>query len=125
MTREEAIAIARSDPKIIVEVLLSLSARIVDLERKIALLFKDSSNSSKPPSSDGGGKPRPRPAKKSKNRNPGGQPGHKDTNRSLVPMEEKESAMPAGVRMPYDSPDGCSARSAGRLDCSTHGETTI
>ena len=50
MTREEAIAIAHSDPQLIVEALLSLSARIAELEHKIALLTRDSSNSSKPPS---------------------------------------------------------------------------
>jgi transposase len=88
MTREEAIAIAHSSPEVIVEVLLKLSARIDELERKIALLTRDSSNSSKPPSSDGPGtKLRPRRSKKSKKRNPGGQPGHKGANRDLVPVE--------------------------------------
>ena len=69
MTREEAIAIAHSAPEVIVEVLLQLSARIEELERKIALLSRDSSNSSKPPSSDGPtAKPKARPAKKSRKR---------------------------------------------------------
>ena len=89
MTREEARAIAYGDREIIVELLLQLSARIEELERKVALLTKDSSNSSKPPSSDG---PSSRPAirrrKKSRHRKPGGQPGHKGTNRDLVPIEK-------------------------------------
>jgi transposase len=89
MTREEAIAIAHSAPEVIVEVLLALSARIEELERKVALLTRDSSNSSKPPSSDGpAAKPRPRRPMKSKKRKPGGQPGHKGTNRNLIPVEE-------------------------------------
>lgn len=95
MTREEAIAIAHSSPEVIVEVLLKLSARIDELERKIALLTRDSSNSSKPPSSDGpGAKLRPRRPKKSKKRNPGGQPGHKGSNRDLIPVEDVDRVIP-------------------------------
>jgi transposase len=95
MTREEATAIAHSSPEIIVEVLLQLTARIDELERKIALLTRDSSNSSKPPSSDGPtAKPRARPPKKSKKRKPGGQPGHKGTNRDLIPVEEVKEVIP-------------------------------
>src|SRR5208337_4065995 len=89
MTREEATAIAYGDREMIVEVLLQLSARIEELERKVALLSRDSSNSSKPPSSDG---PASRPAirrrKKSRHRKPGGQPGHKGTNRDLGHAEK-------------------------------------
>jgi transposase len=95
MTREEAIAIAHSAPEVIVEVLLQLSARIEELERKIALLTRDSSNSSKPPSSDGpAAKPKARPPMKSKKRNPGGQPGHKGANRDLIPIEEVDEVIP-------------------------------
>ena len=112
MTREEAIAIAHSDPEIIVEVLLQLSARIEELERKVAQLTKDSSNSSKPPSSDGpASKPKPRPARKSRKRKPGGQPGHKGKKRELVPVEDVtriEEIVPAecgGCRQPFGSED--------------------
>ena len=95
MTREEAIAIAHSDPEIIVEILLQMSARIEELERKVALLTRDSSNSSKPPSSDGpGAKPKARRPIKSKKRRPGGQPGHKGSNRDLMPTEEVDSVIP-------------------------------
>ena len=110
MTREEAIAIAHSDPEIIVEALLNLSARIEDLEGKIALLTTDSSNSSKPPSSDGPQtKLRPRPPKKSKKRNRGGQPGHKGTNRELIPEEEVGEPIPSVSRCVRQL--RCSARS--------------
>lgn len=99
MTREEAIAIAYGDREMIVEVVLQLSdavdlptAKVTELERKIALLTKDSSNSSKPPSSDGPvSKPKMRKRKKSRHRKPGGQPGHKGANRDLVPLEEVDS----------------------------------
>jgi transposase len=89
MTPEEARAIAYGDPEQIIKVLLRLSAEIDELKRQVALLTRDSTNSSKPPSSDGmTGKPRPRRPQKPKKRNPGGQPGHKGTNRDLVPVED-------------------------------------
>jgi hypothetical protein len=89
MTREEAIIIAHSDPEVIVEVLLNWSARIEELERKAALLTRDSSNSSKPLSSDGpAGKPKAHPPQKSRKRIPGGQHGHKGNKRELIPPDE-------------------------------------
>ncbi len=102
MTREQARAIAYGDRDLIVEVLLQLSqtvdrltARVKELERQIAILTKDSSNSSKPPSSDGPAKkPKPRPPKKSRKRKPGGQPGHKGSNRGLIPSDEADRIIP-------------------------------
>jgi transposase len=101
MTREEAIAIAHGDPDVIVDILLrmgrtieELRSKVEELERKIALLTRDSSNSSKPPSSDGpAGKPKARPPLKSKKRRPGGQPGHKGSNRDLIPSEEVDEVI--------------------------------
>ncbi len=83
MTREEAIAIAYGDREMIVEILLHLSdavdlltEKVAELERKIAVLTKDSSNSSKPPSSDGPTtKQKTRRRKKYRHRKPGGQLG--------------------------------------------------
>jgi transposase len=95
MTREEAIAIAHGAPEVIVEVLLQMSARIDELERKAALLTRDSSNSSKPPSSDGpAARPKPRGLMKSKKRKPGGQPGHMGANRNLIPTEDVDRGIP-------------------------------
>ncbi|MBM3302538.1 MAG: IS66 family transposase zinc-finger binding domain-containing protein, partial [Deltaproteobacteria bacterium] len=102
MTREEAIAIAHSDHEIIVEILLRMSQtidelrlQVAELQRKIALLTTDSSNSSKPPSSDGpAGKPRARRPMKCKKRKPGGQPGHKGSNRDLIPTDEAKEVIP-------------------------------
>ena len=96
MTREEARTLVYGNPEAAVELIFQLSeaveilqARVAELERKIALLTRDSSNSSKPPSSDGPGKkPQAQRPKKSRKRNPGGQPGHKGTKRRLVPTEE-------------------------------------
>jgi len=102
MTREQAQGIAYGDREIIVEVLLQLSetverltTKVHELERRIAVLTKDSSNSSKPPSSDGPtAKPKARPPKKSRRRNPGGQLGHKGSNRELIPVEEVDEVIP-------------------------------
>lgn len=119
MTREEAIAIAHSEPEVIVETLLAmsrtidqLSLKVEELERKIALLTRDSSTSSKPPSSDGpGGKPKPRAPKKSRKRNRGGQPGHKGNKRELLPVEDVtrvEEILPAECgqcQKPFESAD--------------------
>jgi transposase len=89
MTREEATAMAYGDPRVTILVLMELSARIEELERKVARLTTDSSNSSKPPSSDRpADRPKARTPIKSKNRKPGGQPGHKGSNRDLAPPEE-------------------------------------
>jgi hypothetical protein len=71
MTREEAKALVYENPEAAVDLIVelaavvpSLQAKVAELERKIALLTRDSSNSSKPPSSDGpAAKPQARPPK--------------------------------------------------------------
>jgi transposase len=96
MTREEATALVYGNPVAAIELILQLvatverfTARVEELERQIALLTRDSSNSSKPPSSDGpAGKPKAHPPVKSRKRKPGGQPGHKGAKRVLIPTEE-------------------------------------
>src|SRR5450755_2190927 len=61
---------------------------IADLERQLALHKRNSTNSSKPPSSDGlAGEQRPFGRKHKSKRNPGGQPGH---HRELVPTARSE-----------------------------------
>ena len=78
MTREEALAIYQAGPATAVRVLLEMDARIHALERQVQdltvrleaserrvrhleeRLAKDSHNSSKPPSSDGLSKPKPK-----------------------------------------------------------------
>ena len=63
--------------------------QIADLERQLALRKQNSTNSSKPPSSDGlAGEPRPRGRRKKSRRKAGGQPGHRGAHRPLVPLWE-------------------------------------
>jgi transposase len=62
--------------------------QIADLERQLALRKQNSTNSSKPPSSDGlAGASRQRGRRKKSQRKPGGQPGHRGAHRPLVPAE--------------------------------------
>jgi len=61
----------------------ALTARVAELE---ARLNQNSSNTSRPPSSDAPGTPRQ--PKKRKGRRPGGQPGHKKHERALLPPED-------------------------------------
>jgi len=71
------------------KVIAAQAARIAELERSNAelkaRLGMNSTNSSKPPSSDGPGVERPQP--KPTGRKRGGQPGHKGHERRLVPPE--------------------------------------
>ena len=62
--------------------------QIADLERQLAARRKNSTNSSKPPSSDGlAGEQRPRGRRHKSRRKPGGQPGHPGHHRPLVPVD--------------------------------------
>jgi transposase len=63
--------------------------QIADLERQLAGRKKNSTNSSKPPSSDGlAGEQRPRGRKHKSKRKPGAQPGHPGHHRQLVSSTE-------------------------------------
>jgi transposase len=63
--------------------------QIADLERQLALRKQNSTNSSKPPSSDGlAGDQRLRGRKRKSRRKPGAQPGHAGHHRRLVPTAE-------------------------------------
>ena len=55
------------------ELIVKLLTRVEELEARLKL---NSTNSSKPPSSDGLNKPSPRSLRKKSNRKSGGQPGH-------------------------------------------------
>ena len=94
MTREEAQAIYRAGEATVVRVLLDMDRRIHALECQVQDLTarldaserrvrqleeqvgKDSHNSSKPPSSDGLSKPKPKNLRPPSERPSGGQPGH-------------------------------------------------
>ena len=63
--------------------------QIADLERQLAAHRKNSTNSSKPPSSDGlAGEQRPRGRRHKSRRKPGAQPGHPGHHRHLVPVDQ-------------------------------------
>jgi transposase len=63
--------------------------QIADLEWQLALRKRNSTNSSKPPSSDGlAGEQRPRGRKHKSKRKPGAQPGHPGRHRGLIPTAE-------------------------------------
>lgn len=68
----------------LIELVLALVARVEELERKLGM---NSSNSSKPPSTDPPQSKNKSRKKKSK-RKRGGQPGHEGHHRELLPLEE-------------------------------------
>jgi transposase len=69
--------------------------QIADLERQLALRKQNSTNSSKPPSSDGlAGEPRQRGRGKKSKRKAGGQPGHRGAYRPLIPAERVAEVRP-------------------------------
>ena len=72
--------------------LLEYDAETEKLKGKIAQLEKDSTNSSKPPSSDNPQDKNQQPKTDNKEkRKPGGQPGHKGSMRELIPVEEVDN----------------------------------
>ena len=65
--------------------------QIADLERQLALRKQNSTNSSKPPSSDGlAGESRRRGRAKQSRRKPGGQPGHRGAYRAWYRSKESK-----------------------------------
>lgn len=69
--------------------------QIADLERQLALRKQNSTNSSKPPSSDGlAGEPRQRGRRKKSRRKAGGQPGHRGAHRPLAPAARVDEVRP-------------------------------
>src|SRR5215468_1893730 len=69
--------------------------QIADLERQLALRKQNSTNSSKPPSSDGlAGEPRERGRRKKSRRKVGAQPGHRGAYRPLLPLSQVDEIRP-------------------------------
>ena len=119
LTREQAQAIYRAGEKTVVRVLLEMDAHIHTLERQVQDLTvsldvserrvqqleekaaKDSHNSSKPPSSDGLCKPKPKSLRPPSNRPTGGQPGHPGKTLRMVAMPD------ITVRRPVERCSGC------------------
>ena len=94
MDIREAELIYEAGKEAVIETVLDMHTRIVSLsqqvsmEKKIASLSSNSTNSSKPPSTDG---PQVTKPKKKKSKSfPGGQKGHKGHKRELLPVEEMD-----------------------------------
>jgi transposase len=79
--REELRAAIERDPEAIVDLVLSLMARVKELEQQIG---RSSRNSSLPPSRDSSEARKERPKKKGAGRRQGGQPGHRGQHRPMV-----------------------------------------
>lgn len=91
MTEKQARQIYNSGEDTTIKKLIELDNENNILKEKIASLESNSTNSSKPPSTDGPKDRVEREMKKKKsksNRKPGGQPGHKGKKRELKPIEE-------------------------------------
>lgn len=95
MDTREAELIYESGKDAVIKALLDLGGKVKALEeqllalqKQIASLSANSTNSSKPPSSDG---PKVvKPKKRKSSRSPGGQKGHKGRKRELLPVEEMQ-----------------------------------
>ena len=72
-TREEVLAACHSEPERVTDLVMTMAQRIAELERR---LNENSSNSNKPPSSDGHRKPAPKSLRGKSEKPSGGQPGH-------------------------------------------------
>lgn len=103
MTKDESLALYNAGPKVLVKILCDLSRTIESqqmqikaLEIKIAKLSKNSSNSSKRPSSDDITKPKIKNQKGQKNgaRKIGGQPGHERHDRPPFTDSEIDKTHP-------------------------------
>jgi transposase len=95
MPREDIVAVYEQGVDAVVDLVQNLSARLDDQREMIASLTarlneledrlaKNSRNSSKPPSSDGATKPKPKSLRGKSGKKPGGQKGHPGTTLSLV-----------------------------------------
>ena len=79
--KQALLELIKRDPETVVELLLDLMERVELLEQKLAT---NSRNSSKPPSSDGYNKPKPKSLRKKGHRKNGGQPGHTGKTLELI-----------------------------------------
>ena len=115
MTPEEALAIYQAGPETVVRVLLEMDARLNVSETRVQhleeRLAKDSHNSSKPPSSDGLNKPKPKSSRSRgalwAGRPTGGQPGH--AGQTLRMVEKPDHT----VSHPVNQCAGCRSSLAG------------
>ena len=112
MAPEEALAIYQAGPETVVRVLLEMATRLDASQKRVQhleeRLAKDSHNSSKPPSSDGLNKPKPKSLRTPSGRRTGGQPGH--AGRTLRMVEKPDHT----VSHPVNQCAGCRSSLAGQ-----------
>jgi transposase len=101
--REEIRAELGRDPEGVIDLVVSLLAEVEELKRRLG---QDSSNSSRPPSSDPPQTPK-RSGRKGSGRKPGGQPGHEGHRRRMVSKPD------ATVEHPPESCGSCGGDLAG------------
>lgn len=98
-TREELLVIAKTNPETLVDIILILQEEVELLTKRVAKLEeqinKNSRNSSKPPSTDGFKKPKPKSLRKRSGKKPGGQKGHKG--HTLEKVEKPDYIIPLPV----------------------------
>ena len=90
--REELTVLAHNNPMALVDIIMTLEQRVEYLESQ---LKQNSSNSSKPPSSDGLKKPKPKNLRTSTGRKSGGQPGH--SGQTLKRVDHPDKIVPLEV----------------------------
>ena len=99
LSREELLVLAETNPTLLVEIIFALQERLGELEQRVTELEsqrkQDSSNSNKPPSSDGLAKPKPKNLRKDQGRKPGGQPGH--PGHTLERVENPDKVVPLAL----------------------------
>lgn len=105
-TAEQLTALADTQPRTLVPIVLDTQARLQVLEARIAL---NSQNSSKPPSSDGYTKPAPKSLRKKSGLRSGGQHGH--PGHTLLPAEKPDRTILHRLKR---CPCGCGTNLHGR-----------
>lgn len=100
-TVEQLNALADSQPRTLVPIVLDTQARLQALEARVA---QNSNNSSKPPSSDGYTKPAPKSLRKKSGLRPGGQSGHPGN--TLPPSDKPDFIVVHRLKL---CPCGCGA----------------